>query len=279
MANWENLIQEVSDVIKPNNSQAITGQVLQNSLINIIESLGEGAVFKGVIDSNNPTPPEFDGPCFCIYKCKTGEGKTLTAFSRIYVSAYATVLLYTNDNTTWQYVELSRMYNSTVANSGLVNLHARDAKINSATIDTDSLRVESHYGSSYPLIEINDSKVAIGTSTMADFKRLLIEDYKFRAGTPNGGSIISIIGTGASLSIGAESIAMSMGTGADDTVEIRGGVNIGPNQAPTTFENDNKVYLGPSVKIGTGIAIYRNSDSGLTIKDLVTGKMTNIPLS
>ena len=284
MANWENLIQEVSDVIKPNNSQAITGQVLQNSLINIIESLGEGAVFKGVINSASAMPPESDGPCFCIYK-NTGSGSiaTLSKFGNIKVPGFTTVLLYTDDNTTWQYVELSRMaesivYKSNVQESKISGSSVYSATVGVCTIGTGNLRVESQFGPSCPLIEINDRKVAIGTQA-GDNKLLSIDASGFKSVTPlYNEPIISVLGAGSSLSIGTSNITATMGTKA--TVQIRSGIAIGPGMAPSTFENDSDVYLGPSAKIGTGVAIYIDShSSSFIIKDLVSGKTTQLQLS
>ena len=40
MGNYEQLKQAVSSVIKTNGTQAITGQVLQNTLLNMISTLG-----------------------------------------------------------------------------------------------------------------------------------------------------------------------------------------------------------------------------------------------
>lgn len=63
MGNYEQLKQAVSSVIKTNGTQAITGQVLQNTLLNMISTLGRGANFAGLATTNtNPGVP--DGPVF-----------------------------------------------------------------------------------------------------------------------------------------------------------------------------------------------------------------------
>ena len=65
MANWAILKTAISQLIKANNNQEITGPVLQNVLNNIITSVGENATFAGIaIPSTNPGVP--DGPVFYL---------------------------------------------------------------------------------------------------------------------------------------------------------------------------------------------------------------------
>lgn len=59
MGNYEQLKQAVSSVIKTNGTQAITGQVLQNTLLTIINSLGGNYQFVGIATpSTNPGTPD-----------------------------------------------------------------------------------------------------------------------------------------------------------------------------------------------------------------------------
>lgn len=59
MANWAVLKAAVANVIKTNGNQQITGQLLQNTLNNIISSVGENATFAGVATpSTNPGTPD-----------------------------------------------------------------------------------------------------------------------------------------------------------------------------------------------------------------------------
>jgi hypothetical protein len=48
MGNYDELKQAVSDVIKTNGNQEITGQVLQNTLLSIINIVGANATFVGI---------------------------------------------------------------------------------------------------------------------------------------------------------------------------------------------------------------------------------------
>lgn len=65
MANWTTLKAAIADVIKTNGNQEITGAVLQNTLNNIVSSLGENATFAGIATpTTNPGAP--DGVIFYI---------------------------------------------------------------------------------------------------------------------------------------------------------------------------------------------------------------------
>lgn len=59
MANYNNLISSIQSVIKQNGSNAITGQILQNALLSMIQSLGDGYQYKGIATpSTNPGTPD-----------------------------------------------------------------------------------------------------------------------------------------------------------------------------------------------------------------------------
>lgn len=80
MGNYEQLKAAVSNVIKTNGTQAITGQVLQNTLLTMINSLGSNYQFVGIAATNtNPGTP--DQNVFYI----AGEG-TYTNFANISVN-------------------------------------------------------------------------------------------------------------------------------------------------------------------------------------------------
>ena len=335
MANWENLIQEVSDVIKPNNSQAITGQVLQNSLINIIEKLGEGATFRGLANEvTNPADKHFDGPSFYIFKNSRDSSVTLANFSRVLIDAYAISILISEDGTTWESIEFAKISNSTVANSNVLNsnilnlwaglndqlsvkkdgtnkdiieigtgsiivkdvaydyvdailIDPRRRKISIGTqtggealyIGTDKVTIGqiNSYNSNNPFISVGTAgfKLAFGTLGSAEITTNSIRTY---IGTDPNTSNIKIGGTFSSYGNVVINSSSSLDIGADAVVQIRSGVAIGTGVAPSQFENDGTVYLGPSAKIGTGIAMYVQMDS-LIIKDLINGKTAQFHLS
>lgn len=65
MANWTTLKTAIANVIKTNGNQEITGQLLQNTLNDIVSNVGENATFAGVaVPTTNPGTP--DGPVFYI---------------------------------------------------------------------------------------------------------------------------------------------------------------------------------------------------------------------
>ena len=65
MANWVKLKETIANVIKTNGNQEITGQVLQNTLNNIVNAVGKNATFAGIATpSTNPGTP--DGPVFYL---------------------------------------------------------------------------------------------------------------------------------------------------------------------------------------------------------------------
>lgn len=59
MGNHEQLKKAVADVIKSNGNQEITGAILQNTLLTIISTVGDGATFAGIATpSTNPGTPD-----------------------------------------------------------------------------------------------------------------------------------------------------------------------------------------------------------------------------
>jgi hypothetical protein len=59
MGNYEQLKQAVSNVIKVNGNQEITGTILQDTLLSIISSIGSNSTFKGVANpSTDPGTPD-----------------------------------------------------------------------------------------------------------------------------------------------------------------------------------------------------------------------------
>lgn len=59
MGNYEQLKQAVSDVIKTNGNQEITGEIMQNTLLSIISTIGNDATFAGIaVPETNPGTPD-----------------------------------------------------------------------------------------------------------------------------------------------------------------------------------------------------------------------------
>lgn len=65
MGNYENLKQSITEVIRTNGNQEITGAVLQSTLLTIISTVGANATFAGIATpATNPGTP--DGPVFYL---------------------------------------------------------------------------------------------------------------------------------------------------------------------------------------------------------------------
>ena len=61
MANYSSLKAAIQEVIKTNGNKEITGQLLQNSLVAMVNSLGAGYQFAGVaVPSTNPGTPDYN---------------------------------------------------------------------------------------------------------------------------------------------------------------------------------------------------------------------------
>lgn len=65
MRDWKILIESISNVIKSNGNQEITGEVLKRVLINIVNSIGYNATFTGIA-TQDTNPGISDGPVFYI---------------------------------------------------------------------------------------------------------------------------------------------------------------------------------------------------------------------
>lgn len=95
MANWTILKTAIANVIKANGNKEITGAVLQNTLINIVNAVGENATFAGIATpSTNPGVP--DGPVFYL----TSQVGIYSNFDRIEVNGEVVILK--NNGASWQ---------------------------------------------------------------------------------------------------------------------------------------------------------------------------------
>ena len=111
MANWTILKEAIANVIKTNGNQEITGRVLQNTLTNIVNAVGENATFVGVATpSTNPGTP--DGPVFYL----ATEAGVYSNFSGIEVYKSELAIIYNSLNG-WHKssLRIAGFYNSILA--------------------------------------------------------------------------------------------------------------------------------------------------------------------
>jgi hypothetical protein len=95
MGNYEQLKQAVTAVVKSNGNQEITGNILQNTLLTIISTVGSGATFAGIATpTTNPGKP--DQNVFYI----ASEDGIYSNFGNIVLENE--VAIFTNGNGIWQ---------------------------------------------------------------------------------------------------------------------------------------------------------------------------------
>ena len=96
MANWIKLKKAIADVIKTNGNEEITGAIMQQTLISIVDNLGSNAQFGGVAVPST-VPADTDGSLF--YLAST-QG-TYPNFSGIKVDASEMAVFTKNTAGTW----------------------------------------------------------------------------------------------------------------------------------------------------------------------------------
>ncbi len=95
MANYNNLKTAIQAVIKANGNQEITGEIMQNALLSMINSLGTGYQFMGIATpETNPSTPDQK-----VFYIATGKG-TYANFGGLIVDEDEVVLLIYDD--TWK---------------------------------------------------------------------------------------------------------------------------------------------------------------------------------
>lgn len=118
MGNYQNLKSSIAQVIRNNGNNKITGDILGNILALMVDSLGNGATFKGLADLNlNPGNPDSK-----VFYIATIAG-TYRYFDNLQVTDE--VAIFINDSGSWESLEMgiplsvdvfNRMYRTPVYN-------------------------------------------------------------------------------------------------------------------------------------------------------------------
>ena len=109
MGNYEQLKQAVSDVIKANGNQEITGGIMQNTLLSIISSVGSNATFAGIATPRtNPGTPDQN-----VFYITSGNGIYVNFSNDIEIKDNK-IYIITNKNGNWQFLRTN------IVNSQLV---------------------------------------------------------------------------------------------------------------------------------------------------------------
>lgn len=96
MANWIKLKKAIADVIKTNGNEEITGAIMQQTLISIVDNLGSNAQFGGVAVPST-VPADTDGSLFYLASTRG----TYPNFSGIEVDASEMAVFTKNTAGTW----------------------------------------------------------------------------------------------------------------------------------------------------------------------------------
>lgn len=190
MGNYEELKQAVSEVIKSNGNQEITGDILQNILLTIISTIGGNAAFTGLAnpDTNPGTPDQY------VFYIAYTEGDYVN-FNNIHVDNKEAVIIY-NKNNTWErkriYQDMQHMtnfpfFNASLSFTGEVENSADTIvleKIPKAYILDSYLKIKvikSEYNLKYRLAFYNNSNsnIYIGSWTDAEYDAKLPDDCAF----------------------------------------------------------------------------------------------------
>lgn len=95
MGNYKELKQAISDVIKTNGNQEITGAIMQNALLSIISTVGSNATFAGIATpETNPGTPDQN-----VFYIATENG-IYSNFGGITIQD--DVVIFSNKNGSWQ---------------------------------------------------------------------------------------------------------------------------------------------------------------------------------
>jgi hypothetical protein len=95
MGNYEQLKQAVANVVKSNGNQEITGDILQNTLLTIISTVGSGATFAGIATpTTNPGTPDQN-----VFYIASDDG-IYSNFGNVVLENE--VVIFTNRNGIWQ---------------------------------------------------------------------------------------------------------------------------------------------------------------------------------
>ena len=167
MGNYEQLKQAVSDVIKTNGNQEITGAILQNALLSIISTIGTNATFAGIATpETNPGTP--DQNVFYI-AVQSGVYSNFDGYK-----LEDEIVLFLNESQSWKHV-LCNIYNKDkVKKNAANNISNIIDVIGTKTNVYVNKSGEEVYttAANRELYEIDLSRIPIGTIVKIKYKSL-----------------------------------------------------------------------------------------------------------
>lgn len=167
MGNYEQLKQAVSDVIKTNGSQEITGIILQNALLSIISTIGGNAAFAGIATpETNPGTPDQN-----IFYIASSNG-VYSNFDGYKLEDE--IVLFVNKSQSWKHV-LCNIYNKDKVKKNAANdiSNIIDVIGTKTNVYVDKRGEEVYItAANRELYEIDLSRIPIGTIVKIKYKSL-----------------------------------------------------------------------------------------------------------
>lgn len=202
MGNYEQLKQAVSDVIKTNGNQEITGIILQNALLSIISTIGGNAAFAGIATpETNPGTPDQN-----IFYIASSNG-VYSNFDGYKLEDE--IVLFVNKSQSWKHV-LCNIYNKEKVKKNAANdisniIDVIGIKTN-VYVDKNGEEVYTT-AANRELYEIDLSRIPIGTIVKIKYKSLGSSSYGITVYNEAGGKIYQ--GEGGNNDIKEETFTIS----------------------------------------------------------------------
>lgn len=150
---YKNLKEAIKQVIKQNGNQEITGQLLQTTLLNIVNTIGDSnVVFKGVINSAS-TPEESENPIFYINEISR-SAQTFINFEGLKTEKNELAIFIKDSDDMWTKLHIGHMHvqpevttsdiaAGAVVSTKLANGAVTSAKIDNSAVDETKIKDES----------------------------------------------------------------------------------------------------------------------------------------
>lgn len=228
MGNYEQLKQAVSDVIKTNGRQEITGIILQNALLSIISTIGGNAAFAGIATpETNPGTPDQN-----IFYIASSNG-VYSNFDGYKLEDE--IVLFVNESKSWKHV-LCNIYNKDKVKKNAANDISNIIDIigTKTNVYVDKRGEEVYVAAANrELYEIDLSRIPIGTIVKIKYKSLGSSAYGITVYNEEGKKIYQ--GKAGNNDIEEETFTIS-----DDYKKLKLSFD---NTFTPYFYNDNKLEI------------------------------------
>ena len=267
MANYNNLKTAISEVIKTNGNEEITGALLQQSLLAMINALGAGYQFVGIAQPDT-LPGAVDYRCFYI----AAKAGTYTYFNDIEVEDGELVLLVWDTDWTKQSIVLG-VADGAVTTSKIQDVAVTEAKLASQSVSSAKIKDRTIGASKLGVNSVTTEKIQTGAVTKDKLAArsvntpLLVDDCVVTSKIADGAVTEKKIAdgsiTGDKFSVGL-TLYMNQQFNYLKQVQVKYGED--PSVAIKSFaQRDNKTAL--YIKLTNGLLVPANTN-GETVSGL-----------